>query len=43
VAQGTDAKAKVDMKTTAEKLRVLGNTNLDQPSGIVEIEHPFLA
>src|SRR5580704_5069163 len=40
VAQGTDAKAKVDVKTTAEKLRVLGNTNLDQPSGIVEIRAP---
>ncbi len=40
VAQDTDAKAKVDMKTTAEKLRVLGNTNLDQPSGVVDIHAP---
>ena len=40
VAQDTDAKAKVDVKTTAEKLRVLGNTNLDKPSGIVEIRAP---
>src|SRR5580658_5306403 len=40
VAQDTDAKAKVDVKTTAEKLRVLGNTNLDQPSGIIEIRAP---
>src|SRR5580700_5534881 len=40
VAQDTDAKAKVDVKTTAEKLRVLGSTNLDQPSGIVEIRAP---
>lgn len=40
VAQDTDAKAKVDVKSTAEKLRVLGNTNLDQPSGIVEIRAP---
>ena len=40
IAQDTDAKAKVDVKTTAEKLRVLGNTNLDQPSGIVEIRAP---
>jgi cobalt-zinc-cadmium efflux system membrane fusion protein len=40
VAQDTDAKAKVDVKTTAEKLRVLGNTKLDQPSGIVEIRAP---
>ena len=29
VAQDTDAKAKVDVKTTAEKLRLLGNTDLD--------------
>ena len=40
VAQDTDAKAKVDVKTTAEKLRVLGSTNLDQPTGIVEIRAP---
>jgi membrane fusion protein, heavy metal efflux system len=40
VAQDTDAKAKVDVKTTAEKLRVLGSPNLDQPTGIVEIHAP---
>ena len=40
VAQDTDAKAKVDVKTTAEKLRVLGSPNLDQPSGIVDIVAP---
>ena len=40
VAEDTDAKAKVDVKTTAEKLRVLGNPDLDQPSGIVEIRAP---
>ena len=40
VAQDTDAKAKVDVKTTAEKLRVLGSPNLDQPTGIVEIRAP---
>jgi cobalt-zinc-cadmium efflux system membrane fusion protein len=40
VAEDTDAKAKVDVKTTAEKLRVLGSPNLDQPSGIVEIRAP---
>ena len=40
VAQDTDTKAKVDVKTTSEKLRVLGNANLDQPSGIVEIRAP---
>lgn len=40
IAQDTDAKAKVDVKTTAEKLRVLGNPNLDQPTGIVDIRAP---
>jgi cobalt-zinc-cadmium efflux system membrane fusion protein len=40
VAQDTDAKAKVDVKTTAEKLRVLGSQDLDQPTGIVEIRAP---
>jgi cobalt-zinc-cadmium efflux system membrane fusion protein len=41
VAQDIEAKAKVDVKTATEKLRVLGNTNLDQPSGIVEIRAPI--
>jgi len=41
VAQDTDAKAKVDVKTTAEKLRVLGSGNLDQPTGTVEIKAPI--
>ncbi len=40
VAQDADAKAKVDVKTTAEKLRVLGSPNLDQPTGIVDIRAP---
>src|SRR5580704_17051108 len=40
VAEDTDAKAKVEVKTGAERLRVLGSTNLDQPSGIVEIRAP---
>jgi cobalt-zinc-cadmium efflux system membrane fusion protein len=40
VAQDTDAKAKVDVKTTSGKLRVLGQTDLDQPSDIVEIRAP---
>jgi len=40
VAQDAEAKAKVDVQTTAEKLRVLGSTNLDQPTGIVEIRAP---
>jgi len=41
VAEDTDAKAKVDVKATAERLRVLGSANLDQPSGIVEIRAPI--
>jgi len=41
IAQDTDAKAKVDVKTTAEKLRVLGNPDLDKPTGIVEIRAPI--
>jgi membrane fusion protein, heavy metal efflux system len=40
IAQDTEAKAKVDVNTTAEKLRVLGSANLDQPSGVVEIRAP---
>jgi len=41
VAQDTEDKAKVDVETTAEKLRVLGNHSLDKPSGIVEIHAPI--
>ena len=41
VAQDTEAKAKVDVTTSAEKLRVFGSTNLDQPSGIVDIRAPI--
>ena len=41
VAQDIEAKAKVDVETTAEKLRVLGNATLDRPSGIVEIRAPI--
>src|SRR5271169_1839475 len=41
VAQDTEDKAKVDVQTTAEKLRVLGNANLDHPTGIVEIRAPI--
>jgi cobalt-zinc-cadmium efflux system membrane fusion protein len=40
IALDTEAKAKVDVATTAEKLRVLGASSLDQPSGIVEIHAP---
>ena len=41
IAQDSEAKAQVDVKTTAEKLRVLGNANLDQPSGVVDIHAPI--
>jgi membrane fusion protein, heavy metal efflux system len=41
IAQDAEAKAQVDVKTTAEKLRVLGNANLDQPSGVVDIHAPI--
>jgi membrane fusion protein, heavy metal efflux system len=41
VAQDTEDKARVDVETTAERLRVLGNPNLDQPTGIVEIRAPI--
>lgn len=41
IAEDTESKAKVDVKTDAEKLRVLGSTNLDQPSGIVDIRAPI--
>ena len=40
VAQDTDAKAKVDVKTTAAKLHLLGQSDLGQPSDIVEIHAP---
>jgi len=41
IAQDTEDKAKVDVETTTEKLGVLGNTNLDRPSGIVDIRAPI--
>ena len=41
VAQDAEAKAQVDAKTSAEKLRVLGNANLDQPSGVLDIHAPI--
>lgn len=41
IAQDTEDKAKVDLATTSEKLRVLGNTNFDQPTGIVEVRAPI--
>jgi cobalt-zinc-cadmium efflux system membrane fusion protein len=39
VAQGTEDKAKVDVETTAEHLRLLGN-DPDRPNSIVEIYAP---
>jgi membrane fusion protein, heavy metal efflux system len=41
VVQDTEAKAQVDVETTAEKLRVLGSPNLEQPTGIVEVRAPI--
>jgi cobalt-zinc-cadmium efflux system membrane fusion protein len=41
ISQDTEVKAQVDLTTTAEKLRVLGNANLNQPSGIVDIRAPI--
>jgi cobalt-zinc-cadmium efflux system membrane fusion protein len=41
VAQDTADKAKVDVETTADKLKVLGNQSLDRPSPIVEIRAPI--
>jgi cobalt-zinc-cadmium efflux system membrane fusion protein len=41
VAQDAENKAKVDVTTTTERLRVLGNTDFNHPSGIVEISAPI--
>jgi len=41
IAQDTEDKAKVDVETSAEKLRVLGSQSLDRPSGIVDIRAPI--
>jgi cobalt-zinc-cadmium efflux system membrane fusion protein len=41
VARDTAAKAKVDVETTAAKLRVLGNPDPESPSGIVDIHAPI--
>ena len=41
VAEDTEAKAQVDVKTTAERLRVLGIPQTDQPSGVVDIRAPI--
>lgn len=39
-AEDVANKAKVDVETTAEHLRVLGSRSLDRPSGIVDIPAP---
>jgi cobalt-zinc-cadmium efflux system membrane fusion protein len=39
-AEDVANKAKVDVETTAEHLRVLGSPSLDRPSGIVDIPAP---
>jgi membrane fusion protein, heavy metal efflux system len=41
VAQDTESKAQVDVKTSSDKLRVLGDTELSQPSDFVEIHAPI--
>jgi cobalt-zinc-cadmium efflux system membrane fusion protein len=41
IAQDTEDKARVDVQTTAEKLRVLGSPALDRPSGVIEIRAPI--
>jgi cobalt-zinc-cadmium efflux system membrane fusion protein len=41
LAQNTAHKANVDVETTAEKLRLLGDLNLDQPTGLVDIRAPI--
>jgi cobalt-zinc-cadmium efflux system membrane fusion protein len=41
VAQNTENKAKVDVATAAEKLRVLGSPSLDRPTAVVEIRAPI--
>jgi cobalt-zinc-cadmium efflux system membrane fusion protein len=41
VAEDADSKAQVDVRTTAERLRVLGVPQVDQPSGAVDIRAPI--
>jgi cobalt-zinc-cadmium efflux system membrane fusion protein len=41
VAEGTENKAKVDVETAAEHLRVLGNSSLDRPTAVVDIRAPI--
>lgn len=41
VAQDAEAKAKVDVSTAAEHLRVLGSPDLDHPASVVDIGAPI--
>jgi cobalt-zinc-cadmium efflux system membrane fusion protein len=41
VAEDTESKAQVDVKTTAERLRALGVSQNDPPSGVVDIRAPI--
>jgi cobalt-zinc-cadmium efflux system membrane fusion protein len=41
IAEDASAKARVDVETTAERLRVLGATDLNHVTGIVEITAPI--
>ena len=41
VAQDAEAKAKVDVSTAAEHLRVLGSPDLDHPASVVDIRAPI--
>jgi len=41
IAQNAENKAKVDVETAAERLRVLGNPALDQSTSVVEIRAPI--
>ena len=41
IAEDAAAKAKVDVETTAERLRVLGTTDFDHVTGIVDITAPI--
>jgi len=41
IAQDTEDKAKVDVQTTADKLRIFGNQSLDHPTFLVDIRAPI--
>jgi len=41
IAQDAESKAEVDVRTSADKLRVLGNADHDKPSAIIDIRAPI--